>query len=319
MNLRIRLTHKIAAIGVIGILGLAIVGGFYLSGSWTQARSQKNADDANALAMLTSKLSIQMLQARRAEKNFLLRHDDQYAKNHDEAPKAPAPIMDDISQRLTVLNQIELAQKLTAARADYDIYVKHFKALVDTQLKIGLTENDGLQRALRKSVDEVEAEIKKFSDSKLEAGMLTMRRHEKNYMLRQNTKYGDELKDAAISFTGDLFSSNLPAEYQTAITQKLEAYQRDFLAYMDGSQASIRATKALSDAYTKFDPQIMAIEKAIDTMREDATSTFYATAASTTLEIQIVILVAAIGVILLGFVIGRSITRPLTAVTPWII
>ena len=168
MNLRIRLTHKIAAIGVIGILGLAIVGGFYLSGSWTQARSQKNADDANALAMLTSKLSIQMLQARRAEKNFLLRHDDQYAKNHDEVAKAAAAIMNDISQRLTVLNQIELAQKLTAARADYDIYARHFKALVDAQHKLGLNENDGLQGALRKSVDEAENEIKKFSDAKLE-------------------------------------------------------------------------------------------------------------------------------------------------------
>jgi len=134
-------------------------------------------------------------------------------------------------------------------------------------------------------------------------------------MLRHDTKYGDELKDAAISFTGDLYSSNLPAEYQTAITQKLEAYQRDFLAYMDGSQASIRATKALSDAYTKFDPQIMAIEKAIETVRDDATSTFYATAVATTLEIQIAILLASVGVILLGFVIGRSITKPLTAMT----
>ena len=315
MNLRIRLTHKIAAIGVIGILGLAIVGGFYLSGSWTQARSQKNADDANALAMLTSKLSIQMLQARRAEKNFLLRHDDQYAKNHDVIAKAAAANMDDISQRLTVLNQIELAQKLTAARADYDIYVKHFKALVDAQRKIGLNENDGLQGALRKSVDEAENEIKKFSDSKLEAGMLTIRGHERDYMLQHDIKYGDELKNAAIVFNGDLYSSNIPAEYQTAISQKLTAYQRDFLAYMEGLQASIRETKSLSDSYTKFDPQIVAIEKAIEVMREDATAASNATAAATTLEIQIAILIAAVGVILLGFFIGRSITKPLTAMT----
>ena len=92
MNLRIRLSHKIAAIGAIGVLGLAIVGGLYLFGSWTQARSQKNAEDASAIAMLTSKLSNQMLQARRAEKDFLLRRDDRYAKNHGEDVKIVAVI-----------------------------------------------------------------------------------------------------------------------------------------------------------------------------------------------------------------------------------
>ena len=313
--MRISLTHKIAAIGVIGILGLAIVGGVYLSGSWTQAHSQNNADDANALAILTSKLRIQMLQARQAEKDFLLRRDDRYAKNHGEVAKAAAVNMDDISQRLIALNQIELARKLTAARADYDIYVKHFKTIVDAQHKLGLNENDGLQGALMKSVDEAENEVKKFSDPKLEAGMLAIRNHEKNYMLRHDLNYGDELKDAAIIFNGDLYSSNLPEEYRAAISKKLEEYQRDFLAYMEGSQAIVRDTKALSDSYAKFDPQIVAIEKAIEVFREEATAASNATAAATKLEIQIAILLTAVGVMLLGFFIGRSITKPLTAMT----
>ena len=51
-----------------------------------------------------------------------------------------------MQQRLTALDQAELAQKLAAARADYDAYVKHFKALVDAMRKNGLTENDGLAR-----------------------------------------------------------------------------------------------------------------------------------------------------------------------------
>ena len=145
MNLRLRLSHKIGVIGAIGVLGLVIVGGLYLFGSWTQARSQKTAEDASALAKLTNKLSIQMLQARRAEKDFLLRRDDRYAKNHGEVVKTVAANMDDITQRLTALNQAELAQNLATARADYDTYVKHFKALVDAVHKNGLTENDGLQ------------------------------------------------------------------------------------------------------------------------------------------------------------------------------
>ena len=57
-----------------------------------------------------------------------------------------------------------------------------------------------LQGTLRKSVHDIESAIKEFNDAKLEAGMLTMRRHEKDYMLRRDTKYGDELKKAATAF-----------------------------------------------------------------------------------------------------------------------
>jgi methyl-accepting chemotaxis protein len=224
-----KINTKIGAIGSIGVLGLMIVGGLYLAGSWTQARYQKFADDTNAVTMLINKLSIQMLLARRAEKDFLLRSDDRYVKNHGEIVKTIAANMDDITQRLTALNEAELAQKLTAARADYDGYVKHFKALADAMHKNGLTENDGLQGTLRKSVHDIESAIKEFNDSKLEAGMLTMRRHEKDYMLRRDIKYGDELKKAATVFTGVLASSDIPATNKIVITQKLAAYQRDFL------------------------------------------------------------------------------------------
>ena len=60
---------------------------------------------------------------------------------------------------------------------------------------------------------------------------------------------------------------------------------------MDGTQTGDRETKALSDAYAKFDPQIVAIEKAIDKIEEEATAATKATIAATTLQIQIGILV----------------------------
>src|SRR3954454_11005675 len=134
---------KIASIGAVGVIGLAIIGGLYLSGSWSMSRYQKSADDAGGIALLSSKLSTQMLNARRAEKDFLLRRDDRYVKDHGEVVKTVAANMDDILQRLTALNQSEIAQKLTATRLDFDGYVKHFKVLADAMHKNGLTENDG--------------------------------------------------------------------------------------------------------------------------------------------------------------------------------
>ena len=52
MNFGIRLTHKIGALGAVGVLGLVVIGGLYLSSSLTQARYQRTADDAGALAKM---------------------------------------------------------------------------------------------------------------------------------------------------------------------------------------------------------------------------------------------------------------------------
>lgn len=311
-----KISTKIASIGAISVLGLVIIGGLYLSSSWTLARYQKAAEDMSVLTVLINKLSTQMLLARRAEKDFLLRRNDQYVKTHDNIVQAIAANIDDINQRLAALDQTELAKKLTAARADYDGYVKHFKLLVDAMHKSGLTENDGLQGVLRKSVHDIESTIKEFNDPKLEASMLTMRRHEKDYMLRRNVRYIDEMKKAATIFTGVLASSDMPAANKTAITQKLAAYQRDFLAYADGTQAGDRELKVLSDAYAKFDPQIVAIEKIVDKLHDEATAAAHATAAAVTLQIEIGIVVIIVSVMLLVFFVGRSISKPIIALVP---
>jgi methyl-accepting chemotaxis protein len=204
---------------------------------------------------------------------------------------------------------------LNSARADYDAYTKHFDALANAMRKNGLTENDGLQGTLRKSVHDVESAIKQFKDAPLEAGMLTMRRHEKDYMLRRDTKYGDALKKAAAAFTDTLANSNIPAANKTDMAQKLAAYQRDFMAYMDGTQIAARETKALSDAYAKFDPQIAAIQDRIEKLNVESSANARAVAAATARQIQIGIVVVAVGVILLGFFIGRGVSKPLTAMT----
>ena len=77
-----RLTHKIAAIGCVGVIGLAAVGVIYQQGTWAQDGVRKAAEDARAISGLTKRISIEMLEARRDEKNFLLRKQDSYVKHH---------------------------------------------------------------------------------------------------------------------------------------------------------------------------------------------------------------------------------------------
>ena len=184
----LRLTHKVIAIGATGVLGLALVGGLYWSGTRTQASYEKTAAEASAIAASTGQLSIEMLEARRAEKDFLLRSDDKYVQAHGDGVKTIAGTFDDIARRLTILGQTELLRQTAAARAEYELYVKNFAALANSMRKLGLNENDGLQGSLRKAVHGIESTILELEDVRLEAGMLTMRRHEKDFILRRDAE-----------------------------------------------------------------------------------------------------------------------------------
>jgi methyl-accepting chemotaxis protein len=82
VRFQLRLTHKVAAIGCVGVIGLAAVGVIYQQGTWSQDDARKVAEDARAISGLTKRISIEMLEARRDEKNFLLRKQDSYVKHH---------------------------------------------------------------------------------------------------------------------------------------------------------------------------------------------------------------------------------------------
>ena len=67
---QLRLTHKIMAIGVIGLIGLLAFGAIYQIGSWSQDTSRTLANSTRTISDLNKQLSIEMLEARRARKKL---------------------------------------------------------------------------------------------------------------------------------------------------------------------------------------------------------------------------------------------------------
>src|SRR5580698_6730507 len=78
----LRLTHKIMAIGLVGLLGMLAFGTIYQIGSASQEASRAVAANARVIADLNKQLQIDMLEARRNEKNFQQRRNESYAKAH---------------------------------------------------------------------------------------------------------------------------------------------------------------------------------------------------------------------------------------------
>ena len=83
------------------------------------------------------------------------------------------------------------------------------------------------------AVHDIETKLKEGDNPRLTSGMLMMRRHEKDFMLRRDRKYGDDMKKRAAEFTAGLDSANLADAAKAELKQKLADYQRDFAAWME--------------------------------------------------------------------------------------
>ncbi|MDI1344740.1 MAG: methyl-accepting chemotaxis protein [Pseudolabrys sp.] len=309
---RIRLGHKIFAIGAIGILGLVLVAAIYFVGAASTARYQNTADGAVTIRSQTRNIGLKLLQARRAEKDFLLRNKEDYVKHHAEIVKSIANDLDRLKQLAVDDGHSELGPKIASIHNGYDEYIKNFAALVESKRKLGLDENAGLEGTLRGSVHAIESELGKINDAPAKVAMLMMRRHEKDFMLRGDAKYGIQMKQAAGEFSSIVMSSAaIQAAAKESMLSKLAAYQRDFAAYMEGEKTVSAAQKKMSDAYSGMEPQLEDMMSTVDRTVTEARAASEAVRGKMLLLMQIAILAIVIAASAFAYFVARGITRPI--------
>lgn len=197
----IRLTHKVMAIGLFGLLGLVAFGAIYEIGSLSQDASRDIANRARAIADLNKQLSIEMLEARRNEKNFQQRRTESYAKAHAELIGPINRDFDEVERLMAAGGMSALSDRMKQAQDGFKRYASDFASLVAAETRLGLNETLGLSGSLRAAVHDIEAKLKEIDDPRTTTWMLMMRRHEKDFMLRRDPKYIAEVKKAAVEFT----------------------------------------------------------------------------------------------------------------------
>ena len=308
---RIFLTHKIGAIGAVGVLGVMAVGAIYLAGTAAQDNYRQAAQTAESASALTSAVYIKTLESRRAEKDFLLRSEIKYADRVGELGKTIAADFDMLGRQLD--GKPEFTKGVSTIRDGFGKYIGHFSAMTKAKVQLGLDENSGLEGKLRASVHAIETKLKEFNESELMVTMLMMRRHEKDFMLRRDVKYGGDMKKRVAEFTATLDKTSIPDAGKADLKQKLADYQRDFLAWMDTAVVMANEQKATSSAYAVIEPILEGLKKSIEKEAAEATAQSQKAVADTALQMKIAI--GAVAFIVLGFAfwIGRSVSKPIAS------
>jgi methyl-accepting chemotaxis protein len=309
----LRLTQKITMIGVIGVAGVVLIGGIHLYGESVIGVYRKAAENARELQKLNSRIAVELLEARRAEKDFLLRNDAAKAERQVQISRDVVADIDRLRSGIAALGRPDLAGQIDTMKMSLADYQGHFDAVVETKQRLGLDEKSGLEGRLRASVHEIEAKVDQLRQPPLLVTMLMMRRHEKDFMLRRDARYGQEMKKRAAEFLSGVTAGEIPDALKSELQQKLADYQRDFAAWMDAALVLAARQKAMSESFAAVEPVIAQVSKSVEDIRVQADRLNTAERESIQFRIAIAIALIAVVVLGLGVLIGRSVSRPLSA------
>ncbi|MBN8987941.1 MAG: HAMP domain-containing protein [Rhizobiales bacterium] len=296
-----------AQILLLGITGVLVVGAIYLVGLQIENRSQRIADRFAALESTTAKVSEGLLQAREVPTEFLRKPDVRKIVVHDELVKAAVDQLSDIEATASMLPEGDPLRQSLSFRAVITSYTTRFSNVASAQKLIGLNENDGLQGKLRSAVHSVESKLKTFDQPRLAVLMLMMRRHEKDFMLRNDEKYGDELGKRSNEFLTELSASDLPEASKAEIVKLVQSYKASFLAFMAGQSTLTEEAEDLAQIYDRLRPALTAVRKSADERLEIVKTDLAGVQRAVVWSICMTVLVMMAAALLFG----RRLTRPL--------
>ena len=179
-------------------------------------------------------VSKSMLMLRRHEKDFLLRLDLKYKERHDKEMTVLLSEAQKIENLSKKNNLKDIQSKANAILENAKEYKSKFDSLVKSWEKRGLDHESGLQGAFRTAVKTLESELKKLNAIELELQMLSIRRSEKDYLLRYTDpasaeKYTKKTNDKVDAIQASIAASKFSAEVKSTMKDLTDKYRVGFM------------------------------------------------------------------------------------------
>ena len=251
-----------------------------------------------------------MLQARRSEKDFLMRLDEKYVGKVQQAATSAIEHLNLAQPKEKGTRQTELQTAALLVQTYHD----NFKQVADMVIQRGLTQEQGLRGQMRKAIHKMEERIKQLDQPQLLVDMLMCRRHEKDYLLRGQDKYVDKLATQVEKCRQTARDLKLPETDIKAMDQDLDLYLKSFneLVALDHQ---IAETSAVFRKATHKVEQL--VEKLAEASHEEVPVIRQTMLAKIKSTLQILITCIAVGItvaLIASFVMTRMITRPIAPI-----
>ncbi|WP_421581313.1 methyl-accepting chemotaxis protein [Shinella sp. M31] len=308
----LRLSHRIGLMAPIAVAGILLIVGIFEVERRTaeeygaKVERQRSADDA------LRGLEIEFLQNRRAEKDFLLRRDEKYIAAHKEISAKAEKSLENLG---TLLDNPATRADLQKISDGYAAYQRSFATLAEASIAFGLDPSSGREGAMRTAVHTIEELLKAVDDKGLQASMLMMRRHEKDFIMRRDAKYVAKHAEERAAFAKTPAEKFGGAANQATILKALDDYGKAFEDYAAIAGTEAAARQSVSEAFAAVEPVFdqMSTGIAADKAEAEAESVKALEFAHSVAIGAILAAIATIAATVL--LIGRSIARPIVATT----
>ena len=331
MKLRPRLILTIGSL-VLFLAVVLVFLGITLRGTVTKFHHL--IDHEKALAANSMDAYMNLLQARRAEKDFLARLQISYISKHEKALKAFNAMLDNTdslemgAQSLPHQGDAADAADSAEGKADRTVsdlvaemrrlsstYATAFATVASTQQVRGLNQEQGLQKEFRAAAHALEKNLTEAKRDDLMVRLLQIRRAEKDYQLRLRTD-GEKYRTKTLEECENLRKAAAtlePAQLQI-LNPLLGAYQTGFTALAAQDTIILAAETNLSDTARAIEPLLDMLHEGAEKLARDQSAVVDR---EVTQAVKIALAVSAIMVILAlisASLLAGAIAKPVQAV-----
>ena len=185
----------------------------------------------NETIQYAEELDVHELSMRKYEKDFLFYKDESSLELFAQENKKLQFKLEKLSVLSADLNiaTTQVNQFSTLAQQYYD----DFQNVVKLQRKIGLHPKDALYGELREAVHKIETLLSEQNNYQLLTTMLQLRRAEKDFMLRLDTKYLDRFNKLASELKQQVNAAELPNNTRNQLASLMTNYQNKFTALVE--------------------------------------------------------------------------------------
>jgi putative methionine-R-sulfoxide reductase with GAF domain/CHASE3 domain sensor protein len=331
---RLQLTPKLLlAFGMLFLFALIIAVTSLTGLNLVEAAYEETLSQGVELRRLSALMDVDLLRARRAEKNFLLRwqtegYETAYTNYVTEYQKNIA----DMRQHVIELRPFgpvaatTLAGDYTQAQYETDIdnlekfidlYEASFTNLVEAMGRRGYDENTGFEGEFRTYARAFETKItgrEGYED--LEFTYLQLRRAEKDYLLRGEQVYEEEVKNLTAQLKAQITASEaIPPAEKMELSGLVDDYLQSFESLTALDKEIATHEEEMITAARAVQPLAIKILDLGQQLGDEDTANARELSTQITTIVVVVVVVILLLSVFLAFVLARQLTNPIRSLT----
>ncbi|AVX03021.1 putative chemoreceptor [Maritalea myrionectae] len=307
-----KISTRIVFSTALSALTIALIGVMFFVSEQQKASTileERNFSQAQNTAQI---FGLDVLQVRRFQKDYIANDSDENAQmTRDQIAAAQTRLAD----LRTSLGQEEIAGSFNVVEDSLTKYASLFDLLVETSAEISINQEESFLNSFRATAKDVSKDVGSLKSDSTELAFSEMRNYEREFLLFGGARNIMGVDKQIKRVTRAAGKAGAEPTFQFEIADKLEVYNVAFDEYA-GAKERHNALSAEMDAL--YDTIAGELEKIIMFAMEkgqEARTSLATMTEQTKIFMFSTIAIAFAAITILGFVIGRSITKPLNRIT----